>query len=56
MKYARRGRETDMKCEECMMYDPDDNYCRWFQQRIPDITYECTVEYDENYKERRTEK
>ena len=39
-----------MKCEECMMYDPYDNYCRWFQQVIPDITYECTIEYDENYK------
>ena len=39
-----------MKCEECMMYDPYDNYCRWFQECIPDITYECTIEYDENYK------
>jgi hypothetical protein len=36
-----------VKCDECMMYEPDDNYCRWFQQCIPDITYECTVEYDE---------
>ena len=31
-----------VKCDECMMYDPYDGYCRYFQEFI-DEEYDCTI-------------
>lgn len=33
-----------MQCDNCMMYDPYDNYCRWFQMEVTDFDYVCTIE------------
>lgn len=32
-----------MKCDDCLMYEPDENYCRWFKKRTTDFDSECTL-------------
>ena len=36
-----------VKCDECMMYDPYDGYCSYFQEFIDDEGYDCTIKRQE---------
>ena len=32
-----------MQCDDCIMYEPDENYCRRFKMNASDFDYECTL-------------
>lgn len=40
-----------MQCDDCIMYEPDENYCRWFKMRATDFDFECTLMETFEYKQ-----
>ena len=32
-----------LQCEDCLMYEPDEDYCRWFKMRAKDCDFGCTL-------------